>query len=269
MSILCVEREGTVFGLAASVCREMPGIGPAECVSSAADAIRRLEDRPADIVLLDAGLPDTDAPALAAAIREKWPDAALVFIADSAQYALAAFEVHASGYILKPVRREKLAAELEYAAGKGRPRPGARVSVRTFGRFELFMDGEPVSFARAKAKELFAYLVDNRGMGVTRADAFAALWDGGVYDRPMQKQLDVVIRSLRSTLTECGLGALLEMKHGSLRVRPELMDCDLYRFLDGDADAVNSYRGEYMSAYSWASLTEAAVSRALDEHPES
>ena len=30
---------------------------------------------------------------------------------------------------------------------------------------------------------------------------------------------------------------------------------------DGDIDAINAYRGEYMSAYSWASLTESSLIR--------
>ena len=36
-----------------------------------------------------------------------------------------------------------------------------------------------------------------------------------------------------------------------------MIDCDLYHFLDGDMEAVNSYYGEYMSSYSWAAATEA------------
>ena len=49
---------------------------------------------------------------------------------------------------------------------------------------------------------------------------------------------------------------MFEMKSGQLRILPEKVSCDLYRFLDGDADAVNRYRGEYMSSYSWAEAME-------------
>ena len=82
-----------------------------------------------------------------------------------------------------------------------------------------------------------------------------------MYDRKMQKQLDVVIRSLRTTLEEYGIGDIFEMRKGAMRICPEMLDCDLYHFLDGDIDAVNSFRGEYMSSYSWASLTEAYMDR--------
>ena len=77
----------------------------------------------------------------------------------------------------------------------------------------------------------------------------------------MQKYLDVVIRSLRETLRSVGIEEILEVKGGFLRIRPEQLDCDLYRFLKRDPAAVNAYRGEYMSAYSWASLTESSLIR--------
>ena len=51
------------------------------------------------------------------------------------------------------------------------------------------------------------------------------------------------------------------MKAGELRINPELLDCDFYRLLVGDTEAINAYRGEYMSTYSWASITEAFIER--------
>ena len=56
------------------------------------------------------------------------------------------------------------------------------------------------------------------------------------------------------------------MKAGTMRVIPELLDCDLYRFFNGDESAVNEYRGVYMNAYSWASLTEASMDRRLQQN---
>jgi hypothetical protein len=72
----------------------------------------------------------------------------------------------------------------------------------------------------------------------------------------MQKQMDVVIRRMRDTLREYGIAEIFEMKQGTLRVRPETFTCDAYLFFDGDPDVLNAYHGEYMSTYSWASMTE-------------
>ena len=137
----------------------------------------------------------------------------------------------------------------------------SRICVRTFGHFEILLDGRALDFRRSKSKELLAYLVDRRGAGVTRHDAFATLWEDHQYDISMQKQLDVVIRSLRDTLQAYGIGSLFELKSRNLRVLPDMMDCDLYRFLDGDEKTVNAYCGEYMSQYTWARDTEAHLTR--------
>ena len=94
---------------------------------------------------------------------------------------------------------------------------------------------------------------------MTRPELSAVLWEDRPYDRRMQKQLDVYIRSLRETLRQNGIGEMLEMQRGIVRVRPEQFVCDAYLFFSGDSDAVNAYRGEYISAYSWASMTESTM----------
>ena len=60
-------------------------------------------------------------------------------------------------------------------------------------------------------------------------------------------------------MIQSGIDDIFEMQRGQMRIMPEKVSCDLYRFLAGDADAVNSYRGEYMSGYSWASNMEGFI----------
>ena len=262
MQILCVDDEALVLGLTVSLCRELPQAPEVTGVQTAAAAIAWLGDHHADIALLDINLPDSDGLTLAAGIKEKSPDTAIIFLTGYTQYAVEAFRLHVSGYLLKPVNAQRLREEVEYALSAGKPKqPTSRVSVRTFGEFDLLVDNSPVTFPRARAKELLAYLVDRQGGSITRANAFAVLWEDVPYNRSMQKQLDVVIRSLRTTLESYGVGDILEMKKGSMRICPEKIDCDLYRFIEGDIDAIDAYRGEYMNAYSWASLTESYMDR--------
>ena len=262
MQIICVDDETLILELTVSMCAGLPQKPEVRGFQKANDALQWLREHRVDIVILDINMPDMNGIVLAAKIKEIRPDAAIIFLTGHAEYALDAFGLHASGYLLKPVSGEKLAAEIEYAM-RDRPKEGEkpRVFIRTFGEFDVFVDGEPVVFNRARAKELLAYLVDRQGGLVTRASIFAALWEDGLYNRSMQKQLDVMIRSLRNTLEEYGVGDILKLHRGSLRVDPEKFECDLYRFFKGDIDAVNSYHGEYMNAYSWASLTESYMGR--------
>ncbi len=261
MRAICVDDEYLITDYLVSLCRDLPPLTEAEGFTRAKDALRWLEEHDADLALLDIDMPDMNGIVLAAEIKKICPEMAIIFLTGFSEYALNAFELHASGYLLKPINKKRLAEEVALALSGKRKPPRAHIMVRTFGNFDLFVDGELVTFRQAKCKELLAYLIDRHGGSVTRAEAFSILWEDRLYDRPMQKQLDVILRSLRDTLTERGIEQILEMKKGAIRVRPEEIFCDAWRFFSGDIDAINAYRGEYMSAYSWGAYTESFMNR--------
>ena len=264
MTILCVDDEALILQLAVSMCRELPGISDVQGFRSAAEAIKWLETHTADVALLDINMPGINGLMLAKVIRETHPDTAVIFLTGYPQYALEAIGMHVSGYLLKPIDRERLAGEVAYALSHHPAQKShAHIAVQTFGGFDLYVNGQKAAFKRSKSKELLAYLVDRQGASVKRAAAFAILWENAPYDRSMQKQMDVIIRSLRATLSEYGIADILQMRGGEMWIAPEKLDCDLYRFLQGDPQAVNAYRGEYMSLYSWASFTEARLEQRM------
>ena len=265
MTAICVDDEPLVLQLTLSLFRDLPGFQEVEGFAGPLEALDWLENHTPDIALLDIDMPGMNGLELARRIRDMHPDTAVIFLTGYSEYALDAFQLHASGYLMKPINREKLASEVEYAlSGRNRGK-ASNVFAKTFGNFDLLVDGRPLVFKRAKSKELLAYLVDRHGGNVSRPEAFAVLWEDTFYDRAMQKQMDVVIRSLRSTLEEAGVGEIFEIQSGWMRILPERMDSDLFRFLDGNREAIQEYRGEYMSAYSWASQTEAYLDRILQE----
>ena len=259
MRVICVDDERLLMEDTAALCRGLDGVDAVAGFTKARDALRYTERNRVDVALLDIDMPDMSGLELAAAIREIQPDVAIIFVTGYAQYALDAFQVHASGYLLKPVSRERLAEEVHYALTGSRRMPPRAVEARTFGNFDLLVKGRPLAFRQAKCKELLAYLIDRRGASVTRREAFAILWEDRLYDRPMQKQLDVIIRSLRSTLVENGIDEIFEMGNGVMRIVPDRLTCDVWRYLDGDPAAVKAFYGEYMSNYSWAHLMESAM----------
>ncbi|MCR4725406.1 MAG: response regulator [Clostridia bacterium] len=263
MNVICVDDEELVLQLTVSLCRDIPEVSEIEGFSYVQDALDWLSGHRADAALLDIDMPEMNGLQLAAKIKEIQPDVSVIFLTGYPQYAVDAFAMHASGYLMKPVTKDQLREELLYAGSLRKPEDPAHVQAVTFGNFDLLVDGRPITFSRSKSKELLAYLIDRQGSSVSRSEAFAALWEDSLYDRSMQKQLDVVLRSLRTTLEENGVGDILEVQKGQVRIRPECIRCDLYRFMAGDIDAVNSYRGEYMNAYSWAELTEAYLERKL------
>lgn len=259
MRAICVDDERILVEDIAEMCLALPEIDQVKSFVRARDVLAWLEYNPVDLALLDIEMPEMDGITLAARIKQIYPRTAILFLTAYKQYAFDAYSVHPSGYLLKPVSLRKLAAEVTFACeGKVSSIHAipAHIQIKTFGDFDVYVDDVLISFKLAKSKEILAYLVDRQGSGVTRKDIFAAVWGDCQYDRKMQKQLDVYIRSLRETLREYGIEEIIEMKKGILCVKPATFICDVYRFYSGDSDMINAYRGEYMSSYSWASMTE-------------
>ena len=259
MRAICVDDDRVLAEGLAAMCMELPQIHEVKSFVWARDALDWLENNPVELALLDVNMPKINGIQLAAEIKSRWPETAVIFVTGYSQYAVDAFAVRAAGYLMKPVTREALAADVAYALSRKEKKLTGRVVVRTFGSFDVFVEDKPVKFKMAKCKELLAYLVDRQGSSVTRAELSSVIWEDRVYDRRQQKHLDAYIRVLRQTLKEYGIESILEMRGGSLRAVPEQFVCDAYLFFSGDSDMINAYRGEYMNAYSWASITEGAM----------
>ena len=259
MRIVCVDDEALIAKNTAAVCAGLPYVDEAMAMTGTGEVLEWFTQNSADVAILDIDMPEMSGLQLAAKIRTICPATKIIFLTGYSQYAVDAFKLRASGYLMKPVTEGELAAEIEYAISTDHMKDEDRVVVRTFGDFEVFVGGGMVTFKQRKCKELLAVLVDRHGASISRSDAFARIYEDRQYDRPMQKQFDAIIRSMRETLREYGIEDIFEMKGGRMRILPEKVSCDLYRFLEGDADAVNLYRGEYMSSYSWASDMEGII----------
>ena len=112
---------------------------------------------------------------------------------------------------------------------------------------------------------MLAYLIDRRGMSVSRKEIAAVLFEDVPYDRSRQKYLDAIIRSLRDTLREYGIAEILQMENKGVRIVPEKISCDMYRFYRGDTEAIQEFRGEYLASYAWANFIEADMRSKLEK----
>ena len=267
MRAICVDDDRQTLHNTLALCRQTETLVSVEGFTNPREALKWTESNPVDLAILDINMPEMDGLMLAKAIQEQNRETAILFLTAHPQYATDAWVLHPSGYIVKPLTAARLEEELAYAVRwqerMGKKSSAYRIEVKTFGNFDVFVDGSKILFSRSKAKELLACLIDRRGIRMTRAEAFHVLWDGEEYSRPKQKILDVIIRNLRTTLEENRIGDALELEQGTLRVVPEKLNCDYYRLLRGDVDAIREYQGEYMCAYAWASGTEGFIDARL------
>ena len=136
------------------------------------------------------------------------------------------------------------------------PQEQKRVTVQTFGYLNILIDGEPVVFEHEKAKELLAVLIDRQGKFVSSGKIISCLWEDEAVNENTQSRCRKAAYHLRRILEAYGLHDLLESTpKGYRRIRTEMIDCDLYHYLNGEEAYVNRFRGAYMSDYSWAEQT--------------
>ena len=218
-----------------------------------------------DIAFVDIDMPKMNGIELAKELKRLNPRMNIVFATGFGEYMADAFALHSSGYLMKPVTAADVAAELEnlrFPPALPMHDDASKLVVRCFGDFEVFADGSPVIFGRAKAKELLAFLVDRRGAIVPLREAEAAIWEEPLRGRGASSSyLRTLVSDLRHTLDACGHGDVLVKRRGVLGVDMSRISCDYYDFLAGDPMAINAWRGEYMSQYAWAEVTKATLAR--------
>ncbi|MBR1860906.1 MAG: response regulator [Lachnospiraceae bacterium] len=220
---------------------------------SSGEALSFAREHPLDVAFLDIEMPDMNGLVLAKELKNIYPEINIVFVTGHVEYAFDAHKLFASGYLIKPASTEdvrKVLDNLRHPVSRKR----GRIYARCFGSFEIFIDGEPVRFKRSKSKEVLAYLIDNSGARVTMGELISALWEDGKESLSRDSQLRMFISDIKKTFGDAGFEEILVREYNYVAVRPDLIDCDYYRFKEGDTAAVNEYMGEYMKQYSWAEM---------------
>jgi two-component system response regulator AlgR len=95
---------------------EIAGWVCAGVCASGAEALEAIVAGRPDVVLLDIEMPGVSGIELARRLADLESPPAVVFTTAYDQFALEAFDSRAAGYVLKPVRRERLVAALDHAA---------------------------------------------------------------------------------------------------------------------------------------------------------
>lgn len=85
------------------------------------EAVQRAAELVPDVVLLDVRMPGIDGIEAAKHMNVLEQPPAVIFTTAFDEYAMKAFDAQAVGYLLKPIRKEKLAAALTHAGRLSRP----------------------------------------------------------------------------------------------------------------------------------------------------
>lgn len=115
LKVLIVDDEAPARERLRSLLAEIADIEVIGEAANGHEALKATSDLDPDVVLLDVRMPGMDGLEAARHLNVLEEPPAVIFTTAYDQYAVQAFEAHAVGYLLKPVRKEQLAASLTRA----------------------------------------------------------------------------------------------------------------------------------------------------------
>ena len=222
----------------------------AEAFSSCSAALAYAVENPVDIAFLDINMRGIGGLGLAEKLLELQPRCKIVFCTGYEEYAVSAFQLHVSGYLMKPITADAVQKEIDHI--KGVKATEKLLTIKCFGNFEVLYNGEILPFKRKKAKELLAVLVDRTGAGMTAKQICAILFPDNTDDTKNAAYLRQLVLDLKNTLKQIRAEDVLQHDTPYYRIDPNLVKCDYFAFLERGTPR---FLGEYMTQYSWAEET--------------
>jgi two-component system response regulator AlgR len=121
LRVLIVDDEPPARERLARMLAGLPDVAVVGEAGNGADAVTACARLVPDVVLLDIRMPGMDGLEAARHLNALEAPPAVIFVTAHDEHALEAFEAQAVGYLLKPVRQEKLARALQRAARVAAP----------------------------------------------------------------------------------------------------------------------------------------------------
>ena len=263
MKILAVDDEKIALqGLLSSIQKAAPH-AKVYGFRYASEAVEHMKNDPCDIAFLDIEMKGIDGVTVANMLKKINPDINIIFATGFGSYRDAAFDLHASGYLIKPITVEGVKQELDNLR---RPvRMPQKLKAIAFGNFQILYGEEHVKFKYQKTKEMLAYLIDRRGAMCSGSELMSVLFE----DDTHQKYYNQLRLDLLSTLKALGCESVIVQARGLLGVSVTELECDYFDYLNGKEELANLYHGEYMAQYSFAELTNASLFSKLTPNPKS
>ena len=249
MIAIAVDDEILMLSALVEAIRVSPDISEVVGFSDCDEALDFVKNNYVDVAFLDINMRGMGGLALAERIRSSCSECKIVFCTGYEEYAIHAFKLHASGYLLKPVSAKDVQGEIDNI--KGICQAQKLLEVKCFGNFEVYARNERLAFKRSKTKELFAFLVDRSGAGVSVAEIGVVLWENDDAQKN-NNYIHQLFHDLRQTLESVGAEDVFERNNYLYSVNTEKIDCDYFNYLNSGKP---EFLGEYMSQYSWAEET--------------
>lgn len=256
MKYIVLDDEPIASAYLAELIRENDDEADITIMSNPIEAVSIALSEKFDVCFLDIQMPSLNGVDFAKRVKEAHPKTNFIFVTGYSDFMGSAFRLDASDYIMKPATSEQVKHAIENlrylpenkilseASGEDK---ALDIKIICFGNFDILAFGKPIKFKFDKTKELLAFLVHRHGARCSNNEIMVALWEDeghGSYFRMLKKDLI-------DTFSTLGCDDLIYVERGSMSLANlDYISCDYFEWLEGKS--TNSYKGEYMSQYSWA-----------------
>lgn len=247
---------------------------------NAEDALNSVESLKPQVAFVDIAMPGRNGMELAASLQAKLSShIEIIFVTAFDQYAVSAFDIDATDYLLKPVSKERFLRSIQRIKNNLKDSPTAspqnssiskQPMVHVFGKLEITnIPGIHKEWRTAKVRELFALFLQNRSRGIFRKSLLDILWKNLSEEKALSN-LNTCNYYLRQFLKASGTDISLNYKSGyySLDLGHVICDSDLFEQAEQMAASLSAeninqvlsgaslYRGRYFEDVkcNWAAL---------------
>lgn len=259
MNVAYIDSETYALEIFRYTCGDINEIENTECFDNSAKFLDYIKYNDVSLVFCGIDMPDINGFELIKLIKNIDDSIEVVFITETDKYALKAFDAGALGYVLKPYTADKIRTIVQRVLKLHISRNLKHIEVKTFGRFDVFVNGRTMFFSNKKAKELFALLIDRHGGIVTMEQAIDTLWEDRALDDSTKTLYRIAAKNLRDTLKKEGCADILNETRGQRSIDTTKIKCDYYDFVNDPSKNKYLFNGEYMSDYSWGEFTLAKL----------
>ncbi len=199
------------------------------------EAIEKVKVLQPQLVFLDINMPQLQGIDAAAKILDYCENVNIVFVTAHDQYAIEAFELYALDYLLKPINEERLVKTIERLRRKKDFKTtinNKKLQIRCLGRFQVGWEKEePIKWRTEKTKELFAFLLHNKGREMSKDEIIDNLWTEDEPEKAL-RQLYNGIYYIRKALQEYGINKSMIFIRSNYSLKLELVHTDTAIFYE-------------------------------------
>jgi len=199
------------------------------------DALQAMEHARPQVWFIDIDMPEITGLELAQQINELDERAFIVFTTAHQQYAIQAFELAATDYILKPVDYNRLLKTVERIAKEAALYETVaildhqKLQVQLLGSYQVSnRAGQFMNWRFAKERELFACMLLNNTDSIARDKLIDLLWPNDSYEKA-KIYLHTAMSVLRKNLKKLGIEQTISYKMESYMLNKSKLDCDVYK----------------------------------------